>query len=206
MHTGCDGTIDLAFVVDTSGSIRNERFPQVLQFLQQIIEKYDVSENVTRVALVSYSSMAELRFPLDRYYHKNDVMQAVEWLPFTPGATNIANALSLLRTSVYGPGSTGDRDTAPNIAVLVTDGRANVLAEMTIPEAIQSRVDGIHLIVVALETDPNDLEIKGIASDPDSSNVIAVPSYKDLPKAVDSVVKATCNGTYTYYYSYIRSF
>ena len=40
---------DIVFVVDSSGSIRSERFPLVMQFIQSIVENLDVGQERTRV-------------------------------------------------------------------------------------------------------------------------------------------------------------
>ncbi len=40
---------DIVFVVDSSGSIRSERFPLVMQFIESIVANLDVAEGRTRV-------------------------------------------------------------------------------------------------------------------------------------------------------------
>ena len=44
----------------------------------------------------------------------------------------------------------GDRDTVPNYAIIVTDGNSNINQQNTIKEAIEARVDGVHIITVSV--------------------------------------------------------
>ena len=50
----------------------------------------------------------------------------------------------MLRESMF-VSSSGDRETVPNFAIVITDGNSNINPEKTIPEAIQARIAGKHL-------------------------------------------------------------
>ena len=56
------------------------------------------------------------------------------------------------------------------------------------------RIAGIHITAVTVGEKPT-FEILGIASDPDSSNVIVVENFSDLPSVKTSLVQALCDGT-----------
>ena len=57
------------------------------------------------------------------------------------GQTNIAQALETTRRFVFDP-SLGDRADAPNVVILVTDGRSNVEAAEVPSEAAQLKATG----------------------------------------------------------------
>jgi len=72
-------------------------------------------------------------------------------LEFTGGRTNIADALRLLRTQAF-TAANGDREfDVPNYAFLITDGEATVNQNMTLPEAIETRIAGIHIVAIGPE-------------------------------------------------------
>ena len=73
-------------------------------------------------------------------------------LEYAGGRTNIAGALSMLRKDMFKVAN-GDRVDMPNFGILITDGLATVNQELTLPEAIEARVAGIHLIVIGPEMD-----------------------------------------------------
>ena len=183
------------FVIDTSGSIRRRRWPLVQQFVKDVISKMEVGLNRARIGVISYADDAIFRFSLDQYSSKKDILTAIDRLPYTGGKTNTADALEMLTTDMFTSGN-GDRDDVDNVAIIVSDGQSNVNPENTIPQAIRARVNGIHLAVATMENNPNNLELKGIASDPDEENIFNVRRYSQMGDMVDSIVGITCDGEY----------
>ncbi len=191
---GCDGKLDLTFVVDSSGSIRIERYPDVKEFVINITKQLDVSPERTHVAMMYWSDNAEVNFNLNDYHSKQDVIQAIRGTPFIGGRTHTADALRKLREIIFTPGN-GDRPDAKNLAVFVSDGNSNINEDQTIQEAIEDRVYGIHMMAVAVgKKFTNMLEIEGIASLPVDANVFNVESYSGLQDIVQIIADATCDG------------
>ena len=80
-------------------------------------------------------------------------------LEYSGGRTNIAAALNMLRTSMFTE-ENGDRFDIPNYGFLITDGQATVNQEMTLPEAIDTRVAGVHLIAIGPEMNKYEMHFK----------------------------------------------
>ena len=123
-------------------------------------------------------------------------MAAIERVEYIRGRTNTSGALRMIREQIFIEAN-GERPSIPNFAIIVTDGNSNVESDRTIPEAIENRIAGIHQIVATVENDPNNLEIKGLASDPDTANIFNVDRYSQLHSMVAGVVQATCNGRFS---------
>ena len=191
----CDGELDLALVVDTSGSIRRSRWPLVLQFLIDIVDNLEISQQKTRVGLITYADDAILRFTLDAFTNRADLKQAINRLPYTAGKTNTASGLRMLAEELFIRGR-GDRDDVDNVAIIISDGHSTINEDDTIPAAIEAKVNGIHLAVATMENDPENLELKGIASDPDEENIFNVKRYSLLPDLIDNIIDITCDGKY----------
>ena len=83
MWPGCSGYSDIVFLVDSSGSIRHERFPQVLDFIVNIVTNLDVASDRTRIGLLYWSSSASVGFYLNQYYKKQDVIQVSNFFSVT---------------------------------------------------------------------------------------------------------------------------
>ncbi|XP_053374018.1 collagen alpha-1(XII) chain-like [Mercenaria mercenaria] len=109
---------DVIFLVDSSGSIGDDNFNHIKEFIKQTIKTFDIGLTRTRVGLILFNSHATMIFPLDKYDTRHDLLNAVENIVYSPGGTNTGAALELLRTQ----GFKNDRPNAPNIAFLITDG------------------------------------------------------------------------------------
>ena len=192
---GCSGELDLVFVIDSSGSIRRSRWPLVQEFVKNIIREMEIASDRARIGVITYADDALLRFDFSEYTSKKDILTAIDRLPYTAGKTHTSSALQLLHEDMFTPAS-GDRDGVDNVAIIVSDGYSNINHEDTIPQAIQARIKGIHLAVATIENDPNNLELKGIASDPDEQNIFNVRRYSQLGDLVDNLVGITCDGNF----------
>ena len=190
----CDGQADVVFVIDASGSIRQSRFQTVLEYVTTVVEQLEVAQDRTRVGVVVYSDDAEVKFQLNTYPSKQDVLSAIRSQRWIQGRTNTAAALNIMTQTMFTPAN-GDRYDVPNYAIVVTDGESNVQKEQTLPSAIAARLAGIHLMVVTVSEKPN-LELKGIASDPDDNNLLYVNRFDLLPTITDTLVSNMCDGVY----------
>ena len=45
---GCQRTVDVALVVDTSGSVKQVNFNKVIQFLKLFVDRFDFPDSCTR--------------------------------------------------------------------------------------------------------------------------------------------------------------
>jgi len=73
---------------------------------------------------------------------------------------------------------------------VVTDGRSNVLAGLTLSEAEAARQSGVELYGVGVGDDVNQAELNGIASTPTSDYVVMMGS--DSIDAADIVLDEIC--------------
>lgn len=190
----CSGELDIVIVLDSSGSIRSARWRVVMDFVGGIISELDIAEDRTRVGLVYWSDDAHVQFHLNEFYTKQDLVQAVLFTPYTGGKTNTASALRMLREEMFRPNN-GDRTFADNFAIVITDGNSNIDPENTVSEAVMARMEGIHIVTVAVgRSFVNHVELEGIASLPVDINMFEVDDYKALPTIVEDVTIATCDG------------
>jgi len=56
----------VAFLVDSSGSIGRRNWVKMLQFLKDMVKAFNVGPDKTHIAVVAYSSRANLEFKFDR--------------------------------------------------------------------------------------------------------------------------------------------
>jgi len=188
----CTGKVDIAFVLDASGSIRNERFPFVIDFVNSLIGELQVSAVDTQVAAVSYSDNFAPQFLLNTYKTKQDVQLAFKRIPFIGGRTNTAAGLRYACQTIFNAAN-GDRADAPNYLFILSDGNSNVNMEDTIPAAVACRNLGITLIPFAVGTDVNTFELRNLASLPYSKTIHTVKSMYDFSSIKNDMIGSICD-------------
>ena len=193
MLTGCSSKADLVFAIDASGSIRQERFPTVLEFCQKIVDQLEIASDRTRVGALSWSDNERLNFNLNKYTHKQDVRQALGYIQFMAGKTHTASALRRMHTSMFKQ-TNGDRPDIPSYAIVITDGNSNINKDNTIGEAVEARVSGVHIITVSVGKQLGTFELKSMASQPKDKNMFQVERFDELDSLVRQMPMAFCNG------------
>ncbi|KAK3084582.1 hypothetical protein FSP39_015804 [Pinctada imbricata] len=128
---------DLVFVLDVSNSIGSRaNFEKGLQFVNKIIDLYEIGEDLTRVGVATFAEDAELRFKLNQFKTKNDIMNALNQIPYPVKgkgeATLIYRGLNMAKSTLLSS-KNGARDNVPDIVVVITDGE-------TRPRYIQQEV------------------------------------------------------------------
>ena len=113
--------VDLAFVIDTAGSIVKENWSRMTDFIDRVIAGMEVSENCARVSLVTFGSAATLEFDLQSYRDAGSLVRRIRGLPMDSQSRDFAGGIRKMRSQVF-QSRYGDRKNATNMCVLVTDG------------------------------------------------------------------------------------
>ena len=92
----CRRRLDLAFLIDGSGSIEaygRGNFRRCLNFVKRVVSSFRVSPRQTRVGVVLFSSRAWLVFNFKRYGNKLSIFRAIDRIRYPRGGTRIGRAL-----------------------------------------------------------------------------------------------------------------
>ena len=164
--------LDLAFVLDSSGSVGISNFQITKQFAENVTNTFAVGAQETRVGAITFSAFASISFQLNNTFaNRSELVQAIRDIVYfdLPGAsTNTADALRTLRLNVLTT-EAGARPPVlaiPRVAIVVTDGMSNVNSGQTIPEAENVRGDGIIVFAVGIGRRINMAELNAMASSP----------------------------------------
>jgi|SRR6218665_514723 len=184
----CTRIIDLAFVLDYSGTIDDNMMIEAL--VSQTIYGLAVTAARTHVAVITYSDNVTVLFYLNTYTSQEQIQNAMSFGK-TGGRTNTVAALQSLYQSIF-IASRGYRDGMAKIAVVITRGQSNVDQLNTVLEAQNVRSQGIELFVVAQGSNPNYDEINGIAT-PSSGHVLNLTSIADVVAVAKTLQTTLCN-------------
>ena len=97
----CLSAVDIAFIVDSSGSIGRSNWERMKRFLKALVSKLDVSSSATHVAVVSYSTYPQVVMRFRNFQgtdHINRVLDAMRW---QRGFTYTDKALQLADSDLF---------------------------------------------------------------------------------------------------------
>jgi len=184
----CSRQMDITLILDLSGS--NEDYRElVVEFSRQVAGSLPIG-SFARLAVVTYSDKAWVKFYLNTYSSVASVLNAMVFVP-VGGTTNTQEALHLTHEEVFTV-ARGDRSGVDNIAILLTDGHSNVQQENTQTEGDAMRKKGVEVYVAAIGDQPDMVEVSGLASEPKNSHVVLVSDAQDVNKAADVLLDSLC--------------
>ena len=93
--------MDLAFILDSSGSVGSYNFQQVKNFVKDVVDFFNIGTSGTHVAVVTYSTSTWLEFNLKEHYTKSAMKNAVGNIYYRGGMTYTADALDFVRTNIF---------------------------------------------------------------------------------------------------------
>lgn len=184
---------DIIFVVDSSGSIGVSNWHHVLEFINEVIDKIGVGQYATHVGFLTYGNRAHIIFNLANYTDPAPMKAAVTAAKFLDENTNtsggIATALQMFTAAQ------GDREKAPNIMVIITDGVSTYDNATTIPNAVKAKNLGITVISIGVGNLTSQAELEGMASVGKDGKpiVLQVGSYETLDLVNTKLAYVACD-------------
>ncbi|XP_028392832.1 von Willebrand factor A domain-containing protein 2-like [Dendronephthya gigantea] len=179
----CKKVVDLAMVLDESGSIGAANFVIIKGFVADVISRFSVSPYGAHFAAVKYSSSPREVFSLTKYTNAAQLQTAVRNINYQGGGTYTGKALDYVRQNIFGQAQ--DRKDAPNVLVIFTDGQSSD-HNRAVQAAAQLKGSGVAILCVAIgdgATNPTLLQQLGdLASKPGyvfKSNVAALDTIKN---------------------------
>lgn len=178
---------DIVFVVDESSSVGYVGFRKVISFITDIVSHLDIGTHGDQISLLLYDNDPHLQWYLNDYTTKADLLNAFTYIPYHNGSTNTGMALRYVRENVF-QFKNGDRPSAKNVVVVITDGRSNNHT-LTVAEAKTLRAEGVRMVALGVGNALNTelLDIAGAYS-----NAIKVSGYDHLPEAESKILQMVC--------------
>ena len=110
--------MDIAFIIDSSGSIGRRNWILVKRFVKSIVSKLDVSSSATRIAAVAYSTNPEVVMLFKNFQGTDMVNRVFDSMRWQRGFTYTDKALQLADRAVFQT-SSGMRVNVPKVSSLV---------------------------------------------------------------------------------------
>ena len=105
LEVACQAIVDLAFIVDSSGSISRRNWALMRKFLKEVVDEFDISPSGTHVAAVAYSTNPQVVFKFNTLQgaqlNVDEVNKKLDRMPHQRGFTYIDRALRLADEQVF---------------------------------------------------------------------------------------------------------
>ncbi|GAB1606720.1 hypothetical protein Ahia01_000954600 [Argonauta hians] len=185
---------DIVFVVDSSSSIWPSNYTKQMDFIQFMVDKFDVGLDKlqVRVAVVTFSDWAMVNIYLLQSKNKSILKWKISLIKQIQGKTNIASALNTLVDRIFvRQNGARNADDVKKIAILLTDGisqRHNLAVEA----ANRCRRERIELLTIGIGDRIKYDELGELCNRPHTKYLLHVPSYAALLEKKYDVLNKIC--------------
>lgn len=191
---GCPGKRDVMFLVhSTTYQLRDNTFSDAKDFFLSIVKEInlDPSDESIQYALSQYSRPYSEFFNFGLLTQLEEFEWAWDAYPTTGLGTQnyLGNAMYKVAESMQPGSAHGRRHKTPGVVIILTDASSTDSVKESIP-LLKEVVD--RVIVVGLGYAVDKLQLKQIASKPDSDNYVEVYDSKKLKSKVKQITKAIC--------------
>ena len=198
------------FLIDSSGSIRhnnprgtqiggpNDNYQLELNFVNSVIRELgaDLATGGIHVGAVLFGTEVQNPFYLNTYERDSQsIMNRINTLPYRGSKTNMARALIDMRDVQFIP-QNGDRPEAPNIAVLITDGRNEPSDQdmhlSPVDEANRAKTrpnDHIQIFTVGVTNEIDENQLRAISS---NNRVFRANDFQALSSLLSNLTNLIC--------------
>ena len=184
----CNAIVDVAFIIDSSGSISRRNYGKIKAFVKGIAGRLGISTNGSRAGIILYSTKASVKAYFNDSRTIEEFKRKVDELPHERGLTYINKALELASSELFSRA----RKDIPKVAMLLTDG------EQSKPESTLNlrdasaplRQQGVRVIAFGIGKRINVRELRlTVERDED---VIRVMKFDDLITKVGNYTNSLC--------------
>lgn len=191
----CRKSADIAFVIDSTTNMNYDYFiTYLLGFAQNLTMIVDVDAGRMRIGAIRLSESASVAFYFNNFTRSVDIVGALRKLRYEGFDANLAEAMFLLRTTLFAPSNGARQDPGvARVAVVITD-NVSMNQTATLIEAELVRKAGIGVVVVGVGTYLNLYELSAVASFPHVKTVFTVGTARNLSQLQEPIKRLICSG------------
>ena len=194
----CKAKVDVGFVLDSSGSLRND-YSKEKDFLKALAATFGVSDEGSRAGVVTFSYYTEHSIKLNDHTDLSSFNEAVDNIALMGSTTRIDKALRLTQKEMFTIAN-GGRPGVNKVLIVLTDGSQTQDAGAEDPGDVaeELRKSGIRVLAVGIGKGVNTTELAGIAGD--AKNVYSAATFDELisREFLETVNQAGCAAGMSY--------
>lgn len=183
----CRSRVDLAFLIDGSGSIERlgrGNFARILNFVRSITRSLPIGRSKTRISVAVYSTRPYLIFGFRRYSSRNAILTAVRRIRYPSGGTKIGRALTFARYRMFTGRQTKGRK---RVLIVLTDGISQ--DRITSPARRLKRSKNVEIFAIGVGRGFKIRQLQRIATD---KRHVVTSGFRNLGRIVKSMKEKVC--------------
>ena len=190
----CYRDIDLFIVLDSSGSITDEKYKIAKEFVVDLVSGFTVGKKNVRVGLVIYGITVHLQFDLDDSFDQTVVVDKIRNAPYLKTTTATGDAIMRMVGSFTEEKGARPPDLAvPRVGIVLTDGESNAGSVDVHTAAQTARNKSIEMFAFGIGCRINDSELLEIAGSQERKSTI--DSFDNIDDARALISQRSCKGT-----------
>ena len=156
--------VDLAFVVDSSGSISVENYEKEKNFIKTVAGAFGLAPSGSRAGVVVYSAYAQTEITLDQFVDQPSFDQAVSNIPYRGYTTRIDLGLQEASSTLL----PHMRTNVPRLLVVITDGKqTRSVSHTPLKTAVRPFLDGnVHSFAIGIGASVDSSELRQLVKSP----------------------------------------
>lgn len=191
----CEGDVDVAFILDSSGSIEMEDFDGARNFIENLAKTFKIAPQKTHVGLMIYSDEAKIMSRFGKIMSHQDLRAELDSLPHLRGKTRIDLALKLASDQLFNRNE-GMRSssTVRKVAIVITDGRQSPAADaIRLDEAAAPLlVRGVKVLSIGIGDKVDEYELKMMVDNPEK-HAFWAETYRALGVQLATIARESCS-------------
>lgn len=183
----CRAKLDMAFVIDGSGSIEHYgkgNFKRCLNFVKRLVVSFKISRRFTRVAVVLFSYRPRLIFRFSTYSRKRDILRAIDKIRYPRGGTKTGLAMAYAQRVLF----RRRRGSRKSVMIVMTDGRSQ---DRVSGAASALKRERVNIFAIGIGKRYNIRQLIQIAS---SRRHVYTAGFRNLPSIVRVIKTKACAG------------
>lgn len=185
----CYVPADIMILLDGSDSIQDRDWYKMKEFVQLLIDNFDIARDAIHLGMVVYSSRIGDHIGLNSFKDKNMLKLLAGALNHPKDSTNTAKGIEYVREKFRMDGRPG----VPKIAIVITDGSSDNPRNTKL-QANAAKNEGIKILAVGVGGSMFKDELRSIASKP--SKVFTSPTFGTLQTLVSEIRNMVCQGLF----------
>lgn len=183
--------VEMFFLVDNSKNAKEATLQGIGKFIMQVAKIYKISENGSRIGIISYGSSARKQLRIDEGTSLAAIEEALAKIKETDEPRYAVRALESVRDIVTNA-KDGIRKDVGKIAILFTTGKsvASSLERMTLEMLSLGRA-GVDIAVIGIGSDLDRKELMEGITSPDQ--FVQVPTVAQISEATASISESVRN-------------